>query len=128
MRVSVSQNESSASLNRWCIKKYVVFAFSVLVGLFFSVPVDAQNTVRVKGHVTNETGQPIPKVSVVVKGSTHGTTGNDNGDFEIDAPSSGTLVITSVGYGSKEVAVQQSVSVALNSLTANLNEVVVVGY
>ena len=88
----------------------------------------AQNTIRVKGHVTNESGQPVPKVSVVLKGTSNGVTGNDNGDFEMSAPSNGTLVISSVGYGSKEVAVQQSVSVTLGSLTANLNEVIVVGY
>jgi hypothetical protein len=98
MRVSVPQNESSVSLNRWCVNRYLSFAFFVLVMLFFSFPAHAQNTVRVRGHVATETGQPIPKASVIVKGTTNGVTGSDNGDFEIDAPANGTLVVSSVGY------------------------------
>src|SRR5436190_9482546 len=128
MKVSLDQNESLSSLRRWSLTRLFAFAFSVLVIIFFSFSAYAQNTVRVRGHVATETGQPVPKVSVVVKGSTHGTTGNDNGDFEIDAPSNETLVISSVGYAPREVAVQQSVSVTLNALTSNLNEVIVVGY
>jgi len=109
-------------------KKLLAIAFSALLTLLFSVSIYAQNTIRVRGHVANETGQPVPKVSVVIKGTSNGATGNDNGDFEISAPANATLVVSSVGYGSKEVAVQQSVSVTLNSLTSNLNEVIVVGY
>lgn len=128
MKVSLAQNESLLSLSRLCLPKFLAFAFSVVVIMFFSVPVHAQITVRVKGHVANETGQPVPKVSVVIKGTPNGTTGNDNGDFEIDAPSNGTLVISSVGYLPREVAVQQTVAVTLSALTSNLNEVIVVGY
>jgi TonB-linked SusC/RagA family outer membrane protein len=128
MKVSLAQNESLSSLRTLSVTRLFAFAFSVLVIIFFSFPAQAQNNVRVHGRITNETGQPLAKVSVVVKGSTQGTTSNDNGDFEIDAPSSGVLVLSSVGYASKEVAVQQNVAVTLSALAGNLNEVVVVGY
>ena len=128
MKVSFFENERSSTLGRSNAKNLLAITFSALLTIFSSFSVFAQNTIRVKGHVTNESGQPVPKVSVVLKGTSNGVTGNDNGDFEMSAPSNGTLVISSVGYGSKEVAVQQSVSVTLGSLTANLNEVIVVGY
>ena len=128
MKVSFFENERSSTLDRLSVKNLLAVTFSALLTIFCSFSVFAQNTIRVKGHVTNESGQPVPKISVVLKGTSNGVTGNDNGDFEMSAPSNGTLVISSVGYGSKEVAVQQSVSVTLGSLTANLNEVIVVGY
>src|SRR5215831_5659341 len=113
MKVSLAQNESLSPLKRLSVTRFFAFAFSILLIIFFSVPAQAQNNMRVRGRITNETGQPIPKVSVVVKGSTQGTTSNDNGDFELDAPSNGMLVVSSVGYASREVAVQQTVAVTL---------------
>lgn len=128
MKVSLDQNESLSSPRRLSVTRLFAFAFSVLVIIFFSFPAQAQKNVRVRGHVANEAGQPVPKVSVIVKGSSTGVTGNDNGDFEIDAPSNATLVISSVGYSPREVAVREAVSITLSSLPSNLNEVIVVGY
>src|SRR5437867_2344324 len=108
MKVSFFENERSSTLGRSNAKNLLAITFSALLTIFSSFSVFAQNTIRVKGHVTNESGQAVPKVSVVLKGTSNGVTANDNGDFEISAPSNGTLVISSVGYGSKEVAVQQS--------------------
>ena len=127
MEVSVRQKVQRTS-GRLYAKNFLSIAFSVLLIVLFSLSMYAQNTIRVKGHVTNETGAPVPKVSVVVKGTSNGVTGNDNGDFEISAPANGTLVISSVGYNALQVAVQQSVSVSLTPVAGNLNEVVVVGY
>lgn len=112
------------------LKKLLPVVLSALMAALFSFSGHAQNTIRVTGRVVNETGQPVPKVSVAVKGATGGVTGNDNGDFEINAPANGTLVISSVGYTPREVAVnnQQSISVTLNVQAGSMNEVVVVGY
>src|ERR1051326_6844343 len=128
MKVSVSQNEGFPTLNSLRTSKFFVTTFFVLAIMFLSFAALAQNTIRVSGHVTNEAGQPVPKVSVTIKGTSQGVTGDDNGNFEINAPVRATLLISSVGYAPKEVAAQQSVSVTLASLTSNLNEVIVVGY
>jgi TonB-linked SusC/RagA family outer membrane protein len=128
MEVSVPQKEKWLRPGRLHAKRFLTIASSAFLVLLFSSSVFAQNTIRVRGHVANESGQPVPKVSVVVKGTSNGVTGNDNGDFEISAPGNGRLVISSVGYTPMEVAVQQTVSVTLNSLTSSLNEVVVIGY
>src|SRR5215469_9000648 len=129
MQVSVPKNEKLPNQGRLHAKKLLAVAFSVLLILFFSHSVFAQN-IRVRGHVTNETGQPVPKPSVVIKGTSNGVTGNDNGDFEISAPGNATLIISSVGYGLQEVAVDNktTVNVSLASASGSMNEVIVVGY
>src|SRR4030095_9074136 len=118
MKVSVPQNGQlnlgTLHINpKHSVKKALAIAFCLLLIQLLSFSLNAQNTVRVRGRVVSETGQPVPKVSVLVKGTSNGVTGNDNGDFEINAPATRTMVISSVGYGTKEVVVQQAVAVTL---------------
>ena len=80
MKVSVSQHERFPTLNRLSMSKFFAVAFSVVAIMFFSFAAGAQNTIRVSGHVTNEAGQPVPKVSVTIKGTSQGVTGDDNGN------------------------------------------------
>ena len=130
MKVSVSQNEKKLNTGRQQTKRFFAIAFSALFTLFFSLSLHAQNNIRVRGRITNETGQPAPKASVVVKGTSNGVTSNDNGDFEINAPSNGILVISSVGFTPREVKVngQTSLAVTLTATNTQLEQVVVVGY
>ena len=130
MQVSIPQRKKKLNQGRWQhTKKCLTIAFAALFMLFFSFSANAQ-TIRVQGHVSSENGQPVPKASIVVKGTSTGVTGNDAGDFEIMAPPNGTLVISSVGYSPTEVAINNrtTVGVTLNSLAGNMNEVIVVGY
>ncbi|HMG66972.1 MAG TPA: TonB-dependent receptor, partial [Chitinophagaceae bacterium] len=128
MQIPVSQNEK-VHPGSVCTKKILTIAFSALFTFFFSHSLLAQN-IRVRGHVTNENGQPVQKPSITIKGTANGATGNENGDFEIMAPGNATLVISSVGFTSLEVPVnnRSSIPVSLTSVTGNMNEVVVVGY
>ena len=87
--------------------------------------------VTVSGKVTDEQGAGLPGVSVVIKGTTTGTTTDGAGSFRISAPNANsTLVFSFVGYGKKEVVVggQTNITVALTPDDQTLNEVVVVGY
>jgi TonB-dependent starch-binding outer membrane protein SusC len=106
---------------------------SVISGLLvflFALPVVAQNTIRVKGRISNSNGQPLSNASIVVKGSNAGTSSDANGNFQIDAPSNGTLVVSFVDYEQREVAVngRQNINIELTTLDKSLGEVVVVGY
>jgi TonB-linked SusC/RagA family outer membrane protein len=90
-------------------------------------PVD----VTVSGKVTDEKGDGLPGVSVVVKGTTQGTTTDGTGSFRINAPNANaTLVFSFVGYAKKEVPIggQSTLTVTLAPDDQTLNEVVVVGY
>ncbi|MCX6218658.1 TonB-dependent receptor [Spirosoma sp.] len=97
-------------------------------------PMEAlQTDVRITGRVTGETGEDLPGVSVVVKGSSRGTTTDAQGRYQLSIPtdaSAVTLVFSFVGYVSQERAVrnQTIINVQLLPDTKALNEVVVVGY
>jgi TonB-linked SusC/RagA family outer membrane protein len=76
------------------------------------------------------TGEGLPGVSVVVKGSTTGTTSDLEGRFKLNAPSNATLIFSFIGYSSVEQLVQGRTvfSIDLSADTKQLSEVMVVGY
>ncbi|WP_407425838.1 SusC/RagA family TonB-linked outer membrane protein [Arcticibacter sp.] len=96
---------------------------------FCSVFVYGQN-VPVRGKVLDDTNQPLPGVSVMVKGTRVGTTTDINGDFTIPVARQQTLVFTSVGMTTREVVYtgQGSVNVTLHPGNRELDEVVIIGY
>jgi TonB-linked SusC/RagA family outer membrane protein len=88
---------------------------------------------EIKGKVTdNETGEGIPGVNVVIKGTSQGTTTDATGEFRLSIPSGGgtTLVFSFIGYATQEIAAgnQTTFDVKLISELKSLDEVVVVGY
>lgn len=104
-------------------------AILVLGLLLFSNVIFAQTSVT--GKVTDaKTGEPIPNVSIQVKGSTTGTSTDVNGAFKLNVPANGVLAVSSLGYNKQEVAVTGSlVNIQLEaSGSTKLEEVVVVGY
>ncbi|MBS1935341.1 MAG: TonB-dependent receptor plug domain-containing protein, partial [Bacteroidetes bacterium] len=104
------------------ILRRLSFLFTLLAVCLFSY---AQNTVT--GKVTDSTGKGIPGVNVLVKGTTKGTSTKADGSFSISAPSDATLIISGIGYATKEVAVggQSSIAVSLSERQNELNTVVV---
>jgi TonB-linked SusC/RagA family outer membrane protein len=86
--------------------------------------------VRVSGKVVAATGEPLVGVSVNVKGSTLGTTTDQNGNFTIVAPDDAILVFTYVGYNSVEekISGRTAINVTMSISTKELDQVVVVGY
>lgn len=85
---------------------------------------------QVTGRVTDSTGAPISGVSVRVKGSNAGTSTDANGSFTITVPDNATLIFSSVGYTTQEVAVagQTTLNITLQAADTPLEQVVVVGY
>ncbi len=90
----------------------------------------AQNK-TITGKVINELNEPISGATVSVKSSVTGTTTNEAGEFSLMISASAkTLIISSVGFASKEVKVTgNTINVTLErAVNPNLEEVVVVGY
>ena len=90
-------------------------------------------TISVKGTVTDESKLPMPGVSVVVKGTTHGTSTDIDGKYELQAKAGDVLEFSSVGYTTQSKKVvgggkSYSLSVVLKENTQQLSEVVVVGF
>ena len=104
------------------------FASLFVMAMLCAVLVFAQNR-NVSGTVTDANGKPIPFASVTVKNTKNGVTADADGKFTIKGVASGTvLVITSVGYGDKEITVGTSDNVSVSLTPAagsNLTEVVV---
>src|SRR6476619_6799022 len=90
----------------------------------------ADTTIR--GRITDSSGAPLAGVSVLIKGTKRGTFTNASGDFELTGVSSrATLVISNVGYQSREVrlsAGQTNVTINLYSETGTLPDVVITGF
>jgi iron complex outermembrane receptor protein len=103
--------------------------FFVMGMLLSSMPALAQNKL-VTGKITDEKGAAVIGASVLVKGTTIGTQTAADGTFKISVPPNATtLVVTSVNYGTKDVAIGNgTVSVSLQSTVSTLNDVVVIGY
>src|SRR3954466_12734418 len=87
---------------------------------------------KVNGTVYSaKDNQPISGATVLVKGTSTGTTTGTNGAFTINVPSgSNTLVISSIGFNEYEADVSSSsnVTVTLQERTSTLDEIVVTGY
>ncbi|WP_460941842.1 TonB-dependent receptor [Spirosoma daeguense] len=86
----------------------------------------------VSGTVKDEKNAGLPGVSVVVKGTTRGSTTDANGQYKISVPEGNgtTLTFSFVGYQSQDVAVgnQAAINVTLAPDVSALDEVVVIGY
>jgi len=83
---------------------------------------------NIKGKVTDEKGDALPGVNILVKGTQQGTTTSTDGTFVIDVPASNAVLVFSfVGYQVQEVKVgnNSTLDVKLLTDTKSLNEVVV---
>ena len=100
--------------------------------ILFLNNVQAQSTVVAKGIITQQNGDPIIGVSVVVKSTGKGTTTLADGSFQIEAPANSTLVFTHTGFVGQELkltgANQPLIAIRLIETKNSLDEVVVVGY
>lgn len=87
----------------------------------------SQGTI-VTGQVSSASdGSPLPGVTVVVKGTNHGTSTDFDGNYSIRVPENGTLVFSYVGFATQEVAVggKTVVNISLEEDTQRLDDVVV---
>ena len=114
----------------------VMLCLGAMGGLALSpVPARASvtqaQTIKVKGQVVDESGEPLIGATVKIKGSKDGTVTDLDGNFTINTASNATLVISYVGYKEREVAVRGRAVIDQIEISADnntLDQVVVVGY
>lgn len=101
--------------------------FSLIVCFLAATTVLAQRTVS--GKVTDDTGEGLPGVNVVLKGTTTGTTTDVDGNFRLSVNENDVLVFSFVGFDTQEISVgvRSVIDVTLGG-TTELQEVVVIGY
>ncbi|MDZ4148827.1 MAG: TonB-dependent receptor [Flavobacteriaceae bacterium] len=103
--------------------------FSWLVLLFFPCITFAQQLVSGK-VLDKNTNAPIPGVTILVKGTTNGTTTDFDGNFGLSVPNTNAiLVISYIGFATQEIpANSQNVTIYLEETSLALDEIVLVGY
>jgi TonB-linked SusC/RagA family outer membrane protein len=87
--------------------------------------------IQVRGKITNQKGEAVQNVSVLIAGSQVGTTTDNEGRYSITVPSNtASLEISSVGFKTKivKVGTQTEINVSLDDDVSGLNDVVVIGY
>ena len=114
------------------LKQLIRQTISAILMLFsFSLMLNAQNGITVRGTVTDNTSEPLIGATVLVKGQTAlGTLTDIDGNFQLKVPSEqSVLVISYVGMATKEIKVGKQRTIKVELADDNrLDEVVVVGY
>jgi len=100
-------------------------------GLLFGIGAFAQS-LKVSGKVSEESGELLPGVNVIIKGTTTGVTTDFDGNYmlEIENPNNAVLQFSFIGFEPVEIPVQgkAKIDVVLKSSVLQLEEVVAVGY
>ena len=108
---------------RCCVSSALVF------GAILCSTAQAQS-LSVSGRIVDETNQPVMGAGIQEKGTSNGTVSDLDGRFTLMTDANAMLVFSSLGYDTKEVAVNGNrvINVVLNSSSEFLEDVVVVGY
>ena len=91
---------------------------------------NVQGQKTVSGKVTDDSGEGIPGVNVVIKGTIIGSITDFDGNYQVSVDENSTLVFSFVGFASQEIEVgtRSVINIALSQDVRALDEVVVVGY
>lgn len=108
------------------MRKFVLLIMAVLTASSWSL---AQNR-QISGVVTDNDGQPISGATVLIEGTSVGTTTNINGEFSLSAPADGTLSVSFIGYETMQEAIAGKtwISFSLKEDTHAIDDVIVVAY
>lgn len=106
--------------------KCKIFLLWMVMGILFSLQAFSQARL-ITGKVTDQKGNPVPRASITVKGSTTGVSADDNGSFSINIPGNKTvLIISAVGFQYQEITAGNNTQLNITlSDAAAMSEVVV---
>lgn len=92
--------------------------------------VEKDNTLVIKGVVRDEKGNPIPGVSVLIKGTTLGTATGVDGDFELKVAKNTALLFSFVGMEAQTVFVEseQPLNITMKEMVNEMDEVLITGF
>lgn len=133
--VNVTNADITTVLNDICLnngiayhilKNNLIVLKEASLGAVMEIP-----DIVVSGKVTGPSGEPLPGVSVAIKGTQTGTTTNPEGNFSLTVPDENVVLVFSyVGYTSQEqrVGTRTTLDVSMTASTQAMDEVVVIGY
>lgn len=110
-----------------------IFLFKLVFTCLFALSVSgiAAQQMVVKGVVVSKSGESLPGVNILIKGTTNGTVTDFDGRYSIKLnESESTLLCSFIGFKSQEIAVagRNSIDITMDEDVTGLDEVVVVGY
>ncbi len=129
----LKQKRLAAKINQYIhIISKLTAKTAVLLAALLVAHVAGAQTLQVTGTVTDQsTMEPLPGVSIVVKGTTTGTSTDIDGKYTLTVnESDATLIYSFIGYETQEIAVdgRSVVDVKLNADTKDIDEVIVIAY
>lgn len=116
-------------MEKKCFRGFLAFLLLAVVMSFSSGVYAQQKTIQ--GKITDSGNEPLPGVSVVVKGTTIGTVTDVDGAYTLAVPADAkTLMYSYIGMSTQEIEIgsQTTINVVLQEDIVGLDEVVVVGY
>ena len=104
--------------------KKILFVLSIL----FTSIIYSQTTIS--GKVSDESGEPLPSVNILVQGSQTGTVSDFDGNYSIEVSSKVTLEFSYIGFETQTVNIdgQTTINITMESSYESMDEVVVIGY
>lgn len=118
-------------LRSYRLDKLLRFSFILLCFISTSFSFAQDKELKVIGVITDTQNNPLPGVSVLIKGSSTGVVSNLDGKYTISVPGpNSTLIYSYTGFAKQEITVKgkRVLNVVLNESVKELNEIVVVGY
>jgi len=112
------------------LKNRIMRAITLLLGLLGILISTSLSAKTINGVVTDESNLAIPGVSIVIKGTTNGTSTNIDGKYTIEVNKGDILIYSFVGMITQEIEVkdQSVINIIMQAEQIGVNEVIVVGY
>jgi hypothetical protein len=103
---------------------------TILVGLFLTFSTLSYSQSTIAGAISDTDGNPIPGVTIIIEGTTNGTTSDFDGNYSISVSSGQSLEFSSLGFASQvvEVSSQSTLNIILEASAESLDEIIVTGY
>ncbi len=121
----MQQQLSFIHLKTTVMKKTLLFTSILMLVVLFSVQAQKKT---LSGQVIDADGNPVPVATIVVSGTTNGTTADVNGQFTLETEAGAQLEVSSIGFKTKTVTVpadNSSLTITLQSSARSLDEMVV---
>ena len=101
------------SVNSKTKTKTKAFLATIVIGMFMMMSAVAQTSspINVRGTVTDANGEPIIGAGILLQGTTTGVVTDYDGNFSLQTPGDGTLVISYVGYVTQTIPIQNRTTI-----------------
>ena len=111
-------------------KKLKLLLWAIISGLVLSTNLYAQNVRKITGIISSAASNPVEGATVSVKGTNNATFTNSTGSFAINAQTGDVLVVSSVGFLTKEIRVGSgsTINFTLEEAVVKMEDIVTVGY